>query len=237
MMTNEAIVLAGGLGTRLQRVLPDIPKCMAPIHGKPFLTYVLDYLVNQQIDKVILSVGYRKEHIINYFSDSYKSLSIEYAIEPKPLGTGGAIKFAFGYCKNYQAFVINGDTFFTPDLSGMEKHHVQSNADATIAVKYMQQTVRYGLVVADPDGRITNFAEKESDSGGGWINGGLYLLNRQIFNDILKDKFSIEIDIYKANCEKYNLHAFRSDSFFLDMGIPEDYMRAQTMIASTGEVL
>ncbi len=112
MNTKEAIVLAGGLGTRLQTVLPGIPKCMAPVNGKPFLTYVLDYLVSQGINKVILSVGYRKDQIINYFGEKYLSIIIKYAIETEPLGTGGAVKFAFEQCLQDQVFVVNGDTYF-----------------------------------------------------------------------------------------------------------------------------
>jgi len=230
MITKEAIILAGGLGTRLQDVLPGIPKCMAPVKGKPFLSYVLDYLIDQEIDKVILSVGYLKDQIINYFGDNYKNLSIEYAIENEPLGTGGAIKQSFEFCKQNDVFVINGDTYFTPDLSELEEVHSQTTADVTIAVKEMAETGRYGRIMTDNDRRITDFREKDTISGSEWINGGIYLINRNIFDTISEQKFSLENDVFKKNCSKLKMQAYQSDAFFLDMGIPEDYINAQTLI-------
>lgn len=236
MNTNEAIVLAGGLGTRLQYALPDIPKCMAPVQGKPFLAYVLDYLINQKISKVVLSVGYRKDHIISYFGNIYKSINIDYAIEEEPLGTGGALKLAFGYCTQDQAFVINGDTYFRPDLKSMAKMHIQSKADITIAVKYLRETGRYGLVQFDKDGRITDFREKEPSSGNGWINGGIYLIRKEIFDHFPKQIFSLENDVFKVSCSSLKMQAFKTDSDFLDMGIPEDYAKAQIMIKTQGRI-
>jgi D-glycero-alpha-D-manno-heptose 1-phosphate guanylyltransferase len=230
MITKEAIILAGGLGTRLQDVLPGIPKCMAPVKGKPFLTYVLDYLIDQEIDKVILSVGYRNEQIINYFSYNYKSLLIEYAIENEPLGTGGAIKLAIEYCTQNDMFVLNGDTYFIPGLCEMEEIHFQTTADLTIAVKEMSETGRYGLILTDKDGRINDFREKDPNTGSGWINGGIYLINRKIFDSILDQKFSMENDVFKKYCSKFKMQAYQTDAYFLDMGIPEDYTNAQTLI-------
>jgi D-glycero-alpha-D-manno-heptose 1-phosphate guanylyltransferase len=230
MITKEAIVLAGGLGTRLQNMLPGIPKCIAPVKGRPFLTYVLDYLIDQKIDKVILSVGYRKDQIINYFGNNYKKMSIEYAIENELLGTGGAIKLAFTFCKQNSVFVINGDTYFTPDLREMEKMHFQATADVTIAVKEMPGTERYGRIIIDKDDRITDFMEKDAISGSGSINGGIYLINRKIFDTISEEIFSLENDVFKKSCSKLKMQAYQTDSFFLDMGIPEDYILAQTLI-------
>jgi D-glycero-alpha-D-manno-heptose 1-phosphate guanylyltransferase len=236
MDIKEAIVLAGGLGTRLQNVLPDIPKCMAPVHGKPFLTYVFDYLIDQGVNKVILSVGYRNNQIIKYFGYFYKSLPIEYAIENEPLGTGGAIKHAFNYCKQDNVFVVNGDTYFRPDLMAMEKLHVQSSADVTIAIKHLLETGRYGLVLTNQNGRITDFREKEPASKDGWINGGIYIINRQIIYNFKEQKFSLENDVLKVSCSRLKMHAFKSDAFFMDMGIPEDFEKAQSLISATGEV-
>ena len=235
MLTNEAIVLAGGLGTRLQQVLPDFPKCMAPINGKPFLTFVLDYLENQNIDKVILSVGYRKEHIINYFGKSYRSLEIIYSIENEPLGTGGAIKQALDYCTNKLAFIVNGDTYFKPDLAAMSHLHQKAEADISIAVKHMTDTSRYGLVVADQNGKIVEFREKDKLSTGGWINGGIYLIKKTVFDTFQQQKFSIENDVFKVSCENIHLHAFQTDAFFLDIGIPADYRKAQILLNAITE--
>lgn len=236
MVTKEAIVLAGGLGTRLKGILPDVPKCMAPVQGKPFLAYVLDYLVNQGTNKVILSVGYLNDHIINYFGDIYQSLLIEYSVEEEPLGTGGAIKSAINYCSQDQVFVINGDTYFLPDFEAVEKQHIQSKADITIAVKYLTETGRYGLVKINKDNRITAFMEKETLSCGGWINGGIYLINKEVFDDFREKKFSLENDVFKVSCSQFNIQAFKTDAFFLDMGIPEDYLKAQSMIITPEKI-
>jgi len=232
MITKEAIVLAGGLGTRLQGILPDIPKCMAPIQGKPFLAYVFDYLISQKINKVILSVGYLNDQIIRYFGNNYQSLLIVYSIEEEPLGTGGAIKSAINYCSQDQVFVINGDTYFIPDFEAIETKHIQTKADITIAVKYLTETDRYGLVQINKDGRITDFREKETLSSGGWINGGIYLIKKLVFDDFHEDKFSLENDVFKVSCSQINLQAFKTDTFFLDMGIPEDYANAQNMFTN-----
>jgi len=230
MITKEAIVLAGGLGSRLQNVLPGIPKCMAPVNGKPFLTYVLDYLIDQEINKVILSVGYRNDQIVNYFGANYKNLSIEYAIENEPLGTGGAIKLALDYCTQNDVIVLNGDTYFIPGLKEIEEIHFQTKANITIAVKEMSETGRYGLILTDKDGRITDFWEKDPNTESGWINGGIYLINRRVFDSITEQKFSLENDVFKKSCSKFKMQAYQTDSFFLDMGIPEDYINAQTLI-------
>ncbi len=230
MINREAIVLAGGLGTRLQGILPDIPKCMAPVHGKPFLVYVLDYLVSQHINKAVLSVSYHKDQIINYFGKNYRSLKIEYAIETALLGTGGAVKYALNQCLLDKVFVLNGDTYFTPDLQAMENEQLKTLADITIAVKHMQETSRYGLVISDESGMITDFREKDPIDGGGWINGGVYLLNRNIFDNHRQQKFSLENDLFKNSITTLSMQAFKTDAFFLDIGIPEDYANAQLVI-------
>jgi len=231
MLTNEAIVLAGGLGTRLQHVLPGIPKCMAPVNGKPFLTYVLDALEIQKITNVVLSVGYRKEEIMDYFGSKYHSVSIIYSIENEPLGTGGAIKFALDYCKNEDIFIVNGDTYFNPDFNTMADWHTTSAADITIAIKYLADTERYGLIDADQKGKIIEFREKVENSGIGWINGGVYLIKKKVVEAMSDSKFSLENDVFRFKASTLLIHAFRTDAFFLDIGIPEDYNLAQTLIS------
>ena len=230
MNTKEAIVLAGGLGTRLQAMLPDIPKCMAPVNGKPFLTYVLDYLINQDILKVILSVGFRKEHITNCFGNNYNSITIEYAVENEPLGTGGAIKLAMNQVIGRNAFVINGDTYFVPDLKQMQETHEKCSADITIAVKQISETGRYGTVIIGENGAITDFMEKDPKIGAGLINGGIYMINKNVMEGFKEKKFSLENDVFKKSCKSLKMQAFQTDSFFLDMGIPDDYAKAQNMI-------
>jgi D-glycero-alpha-D-manno-heptose 1-phosphate guanylyltransferase len=233
MKTREAIVLAGGLGSRLKDVLPGIPKCMAPLNGKPFLAYVLANLEKQGVNKVILSVGYLKDHIINYFGKKFQNISIEYAIETEPLGTGGAIRFALLQCSSDEVFILNGDTFFTVDLIALEQSHFQSGADITIAVKEVDNASRYGSVELDGSGRITAFREKNPSQGSGLINGGIYLINKQLLLNVTKAKFSLENDFFKTGCSSVKIKAFKSEEFFLDMGIPEDYTRAQDILFQT----
>jgi len=230
MDTKEAIILAGGFGTRLQSVLPDIPKCMAPVNGKPFLTYILDYLITQKISKVILSVGFRKDQIINNFGDYYNSIAIEYAVENEPLGTGGAIKLAMNQVTGKSVFVFNGDTYFIPDLELMHETHEKNSADITIAVKQMLETDRYGTVELDKNAAIIHFKEKESNMGTGLINGGIYLINRHVLDAFGEKRFSLEQDVFKKSTHSLKMQAFRTDAFFLDIGIPDDYAKAQNMI-------
>jgi len=233
MPFSEAVILAGGLGTRLQGVLPNIAKCMAPINGEPLLAFILDYLESQGINKVILSVGHHKDQIINYFGRNYNSIEIVYAIESELLGTGGATRYALGYCTTNEVFIVNGDTYFTPDLDDMKKEHSQSLANITIAVIKVTNTDRYGMVELNETNRITAFREKEQNMEAGWINGGIYLINRNVFDNIALQKFSLERDFFKASCPELHIQAFKTNAFFLDIGIPEDYANAQTLIPET----
>jgi D-glycero-alpha-D-manno-heptose 1-phosphate guanylyltransferase len=228
MKTREAIILAGGLGSRLKEEVPDVPKCMAPVNGKPFLTYVLTYLEKQNFNKVILSVGHLKEQIINYFGNSFQSISIDYAIEHEPLGTGGAIKLALTQSCHNNVFVLNGDTFFTANLESMEQLHFNSGSDITLAVKLVENANRYGIVEMDSTDRIISFREKDQNAIEGWINGGIYLINKQVIEAINENKFSIENDFFKLFTSTLKFQAFRSLDFFLDMGIPHDYRNAQS---------
>ena len=160
-MIREAIVLAGGFGTRLQTVVKEVPKPMAPVAGKPFLQYILDYLIAHKVTHVVLAVGYLRETIIDYFGDNYQSLSITYAVEENPLGTGGGILNACKQIKGDNVFVINGDTFFDVDLVELSAFHETNNALLTVALKNMKKFDRYGTVETDNDGRIVGFLEKK----------------------------------------------------------------------------
>ena len=234
MAVNEAIILAGGKGTRLASMLPSIPKSMAPVNGKPFLSYVLDYLEKQQISKVIISVGYLKEYIIKNIGDSYRKIKIQYSAEDSPLGTGGAIKAALANCKQNEVFVLNGDTYFQPDLNEMQLIHNQIKADISIAVKWLEDTSRYGSINYDNEGRITSFTEKSSCLSSGYINGGIYLINKKIIEDFEENVFSIENDFFKKEMQNYHINACFSKADFLDIGIPSDYIRAADLLKNNG---
>ncbi|EGL8742707.1 NTP transferase domain-containing protein, partial [Campylobacter jejuni] len=177
----QAIILCGGLGARLKSVIKDIPKPMAPINNKPFLEFIFEYLKKQGIKEVILAVSYKYEVIKEYFKDEFLGIKIKYSIEKEPLGTGGAIKDALKFIQN-QVYVLNGDTIFDIDL----KKLVLNDSKICITLKQMQNFDRYGTVNVDDQGIVTSFEEKVFKKQG-LINGGIYLLKKDIF-----DKFDLE---------------------------------------------
>ena len=224
-MTEEAIILAGGLGTRLKSVISDIPKPMAPIHGKPFLEYLLSYLVQFKIRKVVLSVGYKYQNISDYFGYNYKGMELLYAIEDKPLGTGGGIRNAVDHINNDHFFLLNGDTFYEVDLNNLHDLHIEEKANISLSLLPMEKFSRYGSVKVNGT-KITEFMPKKFTEKG-LINGGVYVVNRSVFQDYSSGKkFSFEADLLQVMCKKLNLHGYISKTPFIDIGIPEDYKRA-----------
>lgn len=222
----EGIILAGGFGTRLRDVVPNLPKPMAPIQGRPFLAYLLDYLEAQGFKRVILATGYKHEAIFEYFGTQYHGIRIGYSREVEPLGTGGALKKALELITRERVFMFNGDTFFQIKLAEMERYHQETMSHITIALKKVEKTERYGLVQTSND-RIIGFYEKKA-GGSGFINGGIYCLNSNIFADVVTvEKFSWETDFLNKHCRRLKFQAFVCDSYFIDIGIPEDYARAE----------
>lgn len=231
----EAIVLAGGFGTRLQGLIKDIPKPMAPINGKPFLTYVFNYLRKNGVSRFILSVGYKRESIQDYFGDEYRSIPILYAVEETPLGTGGGIKESLKMTSNSVVLVINGDTFFDVDLGKLLSTHTANGADVTLACKYMDDFERYGSIEFDEAGKMVSFKEK-TDSKDGYINGGVYAMNRDIFVPFsLTPPFSFETDFLEVYLKDLNVRVLQCEGYFIDIGVPDDYERAQKGLASFDE--
>lgn len=225
-MINEAIVLAGGLGTRLKGVIKDIPKPMAPINDIPFLQYLFNYLIKQGVERVVLAVGYRYEVIEDFFGSKYKSLELVYAIEYEPMGTGGGIANALQKTLNTTCFLLNGDTFFNVSLKDLYKKHESSKAQLTLSLKEMENFDRYGTVALDNNDRITLFNEKQPVTKG-LINGGVYVITKSLFDDFKNTpKFSFEKDIMEAKVDQINMQAYISDGYFIDIGIPEDYKKA-----------
>lgn len=222
----EAIVLAGGFGTRLRHIVSDVPKPMAPVCGKPFLRYILDDLAGKGVSRVILAVGYKKECIEDYFGGSYAGMELVYSPEDTPLLTGGAIKRAMGLCREESVFVINGDTFFDVDLSAMARAHASTGARLTIATKHLRSFDRYGAVETDETGRILAFREKCFRAEGD-INGGVYLTEKADILAIPEETFSFENDFMERRVGEGIMYAFPSAGYFIDIGIPEDYARAQ----------
>lgn len=225
----EAIILAGGFGTRLKSVISDIPKAMAPIGDKPFLSYLLDYLKSQGVTKIILSVHHLREHIRDYFKSQYNDLEICYAEEEQPLGTGGAIVNAlkYGNVKD-DIFVINGDTFLKLNYQALRQQHLVNASRMTIALRKISDCSRYGTVEINKN-RIIAF-KSNSDKLSGYINAGVYLIHPEIFaGENLAEKFSFEEFIQK-NLQVISPEGFITEDYFIDIGIPEDYRQAATMM-------
>jgi D-glycero-alpha-D-manno-heptose 1-phosphate guanylyltransferase len=219
---TPVIILAGGFGTRLSAVVKDLPKPMANINGKQFLHYIFKALQQQNISTIILSVGYKHEIIQDYFQDNYLGIAIKYAIEEEPLGTGGAIKHAFRLVDD-DAFVLNGDTFFDVYLSKLKN----DKSDLFIALKPMKNFDRYGTVELNTAKRIISFNEKKHCKSG-LINGGVYYLRKSLFDKIhAPTKFSFEKDILEKHVLDLHFDGIIFDSYFIDIGIPEDYEKAQ----------
>jgi len=225
----EAIILAGGYGTRLRPAVADLPKSMANINGRPFLEFLLDRLILSGIEHVILSVGYMHELIVDHFKDVYKELRISYAIESEPLGTGGGIKMAMKLASSENVLVLNGDTLFLLDLNSFIDFHISRKSLFSLALREVESASRYGSVTINSDGRITGFAEKNSSENAGLINAGIYLISRKYFVDYpLPETFSLEKDFIEKIYQENEIYGFPDSGYFIDIGIPEDYARAQT---------
>ena len=227
----EAIILAGGLGTRLRSVVGEIPKCMAPIGGKPFLQYQLEWLSRFGITHVILSVGYLREAVEAFVASREWPFKITFAVEKEPLGTGGGIRLALSKCKGNKVFVLNGDTFFNVDLDALT-----FTAPVTLALKPMRDFDRYGAVDWDGD-LVTAFHEK-APCAEGLVNGGVYAIDRISLDMALyPKKFSFEKEVLEPLADYRLVAGVRQDGYFIDIGIPEDYARAQRELPEIQAVL
>lgn len=217
----EVIVLAGGLGTRLRSVVHEIPKCLAPVGGRPFLGYLLDWLAAQGADHVVFSVGYLKEQVISYLQDNPWPFAYDFAVEDTPLGTGGGIRLALSLCRENIVFVVNGDTFYPVDLSSMP-----FDKPITLALKPMKDFDRYGEVELI-NNNVTAFQEKKHCEEG-LINGGVYAIDRSGLDlGSLPEKFSFEKEVLEPGAAIREIGGWVSNAYFIDIGIPEDYGKAQ----------
>lgn len=227
-MVKEAIILAGGLGTRLRDVVQEMPKSMAPVNGRPFLEYQLDYLEGYGLGRVILSVGYKHEAITGHFGNEYNGMAIDYAIETGPLGTGGGLKLAMQKATAGTVLVLNGDTFFKMDLRRIFTVHRARESKLSIVLREVDEVSRYGSIEIGEDKSITAFREKSEQSGQGLINGGVYLINRKFFMEQdLPDKFSLEKDFFEKVYRDHKIYGILCRQYFIDIGVPEDYAKAQ----------
>ncbi|MGE4420710.1 MAG: nucleotidyltransferase family protein [Pseudodesulfovibrio sp.] len=225
----EAIVLAGGLGTRLRSVVPDLPKPMAPVAGRPFLEILIGSLAGKGFERVVLSLGYMAETVTGHFGNEYMGVRLDYVVEDEPLGTGGAARLAMERCLADHVFVFNGDTFL--DLEAGELEGMWRRDRRPIVVgREVPDTSRYGRLAVE-DGRIKAFAKK-GVAGPGLINAGCYVLPRDILAGFPPGcGFSIETDFFEPTVGRMAVDVFVTKGIFIDIGIPDDYSRAQELLA------
>ena len=230
---KEAIVLAGGFGTRLRSVVSDVPKPMAMVAGRPFLELLLSNLARNGFERVVLSVGYLADAITAHFGTDFRGIALDYAIESTPLGTGGAIRAGIGYCSSDHVHIFNGDTYLGLDTSATDALWRDENAPIIVALS-VDDTARYGKLVTDADGRILRFLEKDASGGQGLINAGCYVLPTAIVDEFpLEERFSFETDYLRDAVVARKFLAFKTDAEFIDIGTPDDYARAQTLLAES----
>lgn len=229
-MMRPVLILAGGFGTRLKSIVPDLPKPLADVNGKPFLWWLLRHLENEGVKDVYLSVGYLHEHIQSYFGDKFNGINLHYIIETEPLGTGGAILNASQQIPEQEIIILNGDTLATTNLSKFIDFASQHTSKLFLAVAKVNDASRYGTVNINENNQITGFAEK-GKTGVGLINAGIYLFDKSLFNAFdLPHKFSFETEILMKHFDELNLIAYDQVIDFIDIGIPEDYAIAQQKV-------
>lgn len=230
-MIKEAIVLAGGLGTRLREAVPDLPKCMAPVAGRPFLFHVINYLRSQGVESFVFSLGYKHEIIEEYLQTQFPTLRYQCVIEEEPLGTGGGILLACSKAVEKNVVIVNGDTLFKVNLQEAGLFHLNHMAECTLLLKPMTNFDRYGVVELDDEHLVKSFREKQSFAKGN-INGGVYILDKDKFMDEeFPDKFSFEKDYLEKMFMGRRIYGLVQDGYFIDIGIPEDFNRAQADMA------
>lgn len=222
----EAIVLAGGFGTRLRAVVPDLPKPMAPVAGRPFLEILLKSLAANGFTRVVLSLGFLAEKITERFGDRFAGMELVYEIETTPLGTGGAVRQALTRCTEDHVFVFNGDTYLALEV-GVVEAHWQAHRRPVIVAREVPDAERYGRLGVT-DGRVTAFAEK-SVRGPGLINAGCYVMPPNLLDAFAPGQpFSLENDFLAKTAGAQPFDVFVTKGQFIDIGVPDDYARAQT---------
>ncbi len=229
----EAIILAGGFGTRLRSVIGEaLPKCMASVAGRPFLHYLFEYLEKEGCTRIVLSLGHGHTHILDWLQrEAPTRIRVAHVIEEEPLGTGGGIRLAMGSASEEHVFVLNGDTFFDVRLAALKSFAESTGAETALALKAMQHFDRYGTVeVEESTGRILRFQEKQPRAEG-LINGGIYCIRREaLLSRTLPQKFSFEKVYLESLVQDGRFFGQPSDAYFIDIGVPEDYARAQEEI-------
>ena len=223
-MINTSIIFAGGKGTRLRSEESSVPTLMAPVNGRPFLSLILDHLIEQDIKIVILAVGHLYQKVIEFYGDQYHSLTILYSIESKPLGTGGAINQALTHSNEDDVLVINGDNYVQFSLKSLIEFYKYNQKNPIVLLKKLKEFDRYGAVSISTDFQVDNFHKKKFCKEG-YINAGVYLVNKSIFTNISKERFSFEKEILEKALPNHNWFGYPQNIYFKDIGISEDYFQ------------
>ena len=225
---TTAVILAGGLGTRLRTVVHDRPKVMALVAGRPFMTHLFDQLQAAGIRHAVLCTGYLATTIRDELGNRYRGITLDYSMEEMPLGTGGALRHAASHLRGETILVMNGDSYCYCDLGAFFAGHAASKMRAGMALAEVDDVSRFGAVITDDNGRVHGFTEKGQYDGPGWINAGLYLLNTEIIYSIADgQQVSLEREII-PDLIPPGIFAYRCPGPFIDIGIPEEYLRAQS---------
>jgi D-glycero-alpha-D-manno-heptose 1-phosphate guanylyltransferase len=235
MQNVNALILVGGLGTRLKSAVPDVPKPLAPVAGRPFLDILLAKLQGAGLREVILCLGYGAQQIETHCGDGARfGLHIRYSHERDLRGTGGAVKLAESLIGSNPFLLLNGDSYCETDFAALLAFHAARGALATLAAPLVEERARYGSLVIGNDGAVTGFVEKGEVSGAGRINGGIYVLSRAVLDMIPSGQAcSLEREVFPRLCGA-GLFAFVTDGLFIDIGVPDDWQRAQTIFAREG---
>lgn len=223
---KDAIILAGGVGSRISSVAGGLPKALLDVAGRPFIEYVLDQLNDAGIHRVIIAASYKWEMIQGYLKSQYKNMLIEYSIEEAPLGTGGAIKQAFELYSVKESIVVNADTLFKIDLSALVVAHHEADAFISIALREVTDMSRYGAVTLK--GLLVESFGEKNVSGPGLINGGIYVIDSAFWDKSkTTQSFSFEKDILEQYTNLGMINGFAQSGYFIDIGIPDDLERAR----------
>jgi D-glycero-alpha-D-manno-heptose 1-phosphate guanylyltransferase len=229
-LADEAIVLAGGLGTRLRAVVAEVPKPLAPVAARPFLAWLLDRLAGAGLRRCILATGYRSEMIEQTVGARWRGMDIAYSVESEPLGTGGAIRLAASHLQGDAVHVLNGDTWLEYAPAALEAAARKAGTSMAIALAQVDDVGRYGAV-AMRDDRAVAFHEK-GETGAGWINAGCYFLKAEVLMTMPQGVCSFEQDVLRTRAAAGDVAAFVETAGFIDIGVPEDYRRAQELFAA-----
>lgn len=221
-----AVILAGGLGTRLRPVVSNCAKVMANIDGQPFIRFILDHLSASGVKSVVVCAGYKGRELENTLGESHEALQLQYSHEPSPLGTAGALRHALPFMRSDPLLVLNGDSFCTGDIAGLLDRHIEKRAAASIMLVHQEDTRSYGRVETGAEGRVTAFREKSDVKGPGWVNAGVYVLSRELIESIPEDRqVSLENETFPAWIDR-GLYGFQCRGALIDIGTPERYAAA-----------